>query len=298
MMENEIGRVITRFGAELILESTVGEHIRCTTRRKLEHVACGDQVVWQKEEHGNATVLDILPRKNILERPDFRGKPRPVAANIDVLLVVTSWRPAPSWEMLDRYLVAARLLPADVIIIINKADLRPELSNPEAEATLEEYTKVGYPILHTQAKHGQGMEAIYSAFAGRTAILVGQSGVGKSSLIRQLLPEYDHIRVGEIAETGEGKHTTTATHLYRLPGGGALIDSPGVRDFALARLDVSELQAGYPEFDAYAGECRFHDCSHQHEPGCAIKAAVNSGDLPARRYQRYLTLLKNQNNSL
>ena len=121
---NDIGRVISRFGAELILATQDGEHIRCTTRRKLDNAASGDYVRWQKEAQGNAVVTAIEPRKNVLSRPDFRGKIRVIAANIDVLIVVSSWRPQPSWEMLDRYLVAAEQLPAEVIIVMNKADLR------------------------------------------------------------------------------------------------------------------------------------------------------------------------------
>lgn len=295
-MENEVGRVITRYGAELILETATGGHVRCTTRRKLEHVACGDYVRWQLEAQGNASVLEILPRRNVLERPDFRGRLRAVAANIDILLVVGSWRPAPNWEMLDRYLVAAHLLPAEVLIVLNKADLRPSYMDAESEACLQEYHQVGYNVIHTQANEGQGMEAIRVAIQGKTAIFAGQSGVGKSSLIEQLAPEQD-IRIGAIGETGEGRHTTTVSALYHLPGQASLIDSPGVRDFPLPKLVVAELQAGYPEFRAWAGECKFNNCSHHHEPGCAIKAAVAAGTVPPRRYQRYLTLLKSQSNN-
>ncbi len=296
MTEDNVGRVITRYGAELILETSTGAHIRCTTRRKLEHVACGDYVEWQTEAHGNASVTAILPRQNVLVRPDFRGKPRSVAANIDVLLVATSWRPAPNWEMLDRYLIAARQLPADVVIIVNKSDLRAQYADAEHEAALAEYVQVGYPVLHTQAGSSQDMEAMLQAVSGRTAILVGQSGVGKSSLVAQLLPDLENIRVGSIGDTGEGRHTTTVATLYHLPDRGALIDSPGVRDFTLTRLGVAELQAGYPEFEPFMGECRFNNCTHRHEPGCAIKAALAAADLPPRRYQRYLSILKSQDN--
>ncbi|WP_020393604.1 ribosome small subunit-dependent GTPase A [Thiolinea disciformis] len=290
------GRVITRFGAELILETAQGETIRATTRRKLEHIACGDYVAWQTESQGNASVIDILPRQNVLLRPDMRGKPRAVAANIDVLLVVSSWRPAPNWEMLDRYLIAARHLPTDVIIIMNKADLRAAYSSAEQEAALAEYEQVGYPVYPVQAKTGQGLSALRQAIKGKTAIFAGQSGVGKSSLVSALVPELD-LKIGAIADTGEGRHTTTVASLYHLPEGGALIDSPGVRDFPLLPLSVLDLQAGYPEFQAFMGMCRFNNCTHHHEPGCAIKAAIASHDLPPQRYQRYLTLLAGQNNN-
>lgn len=290
----DIGRVISRFGAELIVATHDGEHIRCTTRRKLDNVTCGDYVRWQKEKQGNAVVTAVEPRKNFLSRPDFRGKIRVIAANIDVLIVVSSWLPEPDWEMLDRYLIAAEQLPAEVIIVMNKADLRSEYGTATDDACLEEYSRIGYRVIHTDTQTGQGIAEIGAALGDKTAILAGQSGVGKSSLVACLLPEQS-IRVGEIGDTGEGRHTTTVATLYRLAGG-ALIDSPGVRDFALPPLGPVELQSGYPEFADFAGKCKFNNCTHQHEPGCVIKSAVNSNDLPPHRYQRYLNLLARQIN--
>ena len=298
MIENShnIGRVISRFGAELIIATEKGEHLRCTARRKLEHVACGDYVEWQQEAQGNASVTAIRPRENVLSRPDFRGRLRAVAANIDLLIIVSSWRPEPNWEMLDRYLVAVRQLPAEALIVMNKSDLRGEYATQEDEACLEEYSRIGYQVVHANAKTGQGIDEIRGALGDKTAILAGQSGVGKSSLIACLLPE-ESIRIGSIADTGEGRHTTTVAKLYPIIGKGALIDSPGVRDFALPPLNPAELQSGYPEFAAFEGLCKFNNCSHRHEPGCAIKAAVHSNDLPPRRYQRYLNLLTRQLNN-
>ena len=292
MIDHDVGRVVSRFGAELILETQNDGNIRCTTRRKLEHVACGDFVRWQKEVQGNASVLDILPRKNVLSRPDFRGKMRAVAANVDLLLLVSSWRPAPNWEMLDRYLVAAQQLPADVLIIMNKADLRSQCTTVEQEAALEEYIAVGYSVIHADAKSGAGITQIRQSIGNSVAVLAGQSGVGKSSLVAQLLPEQD-IRVGEIGGTGEGRHTTTVATLYPIDDG-ALIDSPGVRDFALPPLNLAQLQAGYPEFAQIENGCKFNNCTHQHEPGCGVKTAIANQELPPQRYQRYLTQLASQ----
>lgn len=298
MKENPIGRVVTRYGAELVLESSTGERIRCTTRRKLEHVACGDYVQWQREAQGNAIVTAILPRNNALTRPDMRGRMRTIAANIDLLLIVSSWRPTPNWSLLDRYLIAAHLLPAEALIIFNKSDLRARYADAEELECLEEYVQLGYAVLHTQAiaENGSDIAAVCERLQGRTALFVGQSGVGKSSLLRHLLPN-QNIRVGEIADTGEGRHTTTAAHLYQLPHCGALLDSPGVRDFGLVDLTVPTLQAGYPEFQVFAEQCKFNNCTHYHEPGCRVKAAVEVGTLPPRRYQRYLGLLHGQINN-
>ena len=285
-----IGQVITRFGADFLIETDQGELLRCTARRKLDNLACGDRIQWEGQAQGNAAVTAMLPRQNVLERPDFRGKLRPIAANIDLLIVVTSWQPAPVWEMLDRYLIAANRLRADVLLVMNKADLRETQASAAAETCLAEYAAIGYPILHVSADQQQGIEPILAAIQGRTAIVVGQSGVGKSSIAAQLLPDTD-IRVGTISDTGEGRHTTTSATLYRLPSGGSLIDSPGVRDFGLTGLDFATLETGFPEFRPFLGECRFHNCTHNHEPGCAIKAAVQAGQLPPRRFARYLSLL-------
>lgn len=284
------GQVITRFGAEFLIETSEGEAIRCTARRKLDHLACGDRVRWERQMQGNAAVTAMLPRKNVLERPDFRGKPRAIAANVDLLIVVASWQPAPVWEMLDRYLIAARRLPADVLLVMNKADLRSTHATQEAETCLHEYGRIGCPVLHVSAGQPQGIDAILNAIGERTAIVVGQSGVGKSSIAAQLLPHTD-IRIGAVADTGEGRHTTTTATLYRLPANGTLIDSPGVRDFGLTGLDFATLEAGFPEFRPFLGECRFHNCTHNHEPGCAIKAAANVGDIPPQRFTRYQSLL-------
>ncbi|WGZ94869.1 MAG: ribosome small subunit-dependent GTPase A [Candidatus Thiothrix putei] len=285
-----IGQVITRFGADFLIETEAGERLRCTARRKLDHLACGDHVQWERQAQGNAAVTAMLPRRNVLERPDFRGKLRPIAANIDLLIVVASWQPAPVWDTLDRYLIAANRLHADVLLVMNKMDLRQTHATAEAEACLAEYVNIGCPILHVAADQQQGIGDILSAIQGRTAIVVGQSGVGKSSIAAQLLPDTD-IRVGTISDTGEGRHTTTSATLYRLPAGGALIDSPGVRDFGLTGLDFATLESGFPEFRPFLGECRFNNCTHNHEPGCVIKAAVSAGQLPPKRFARYLSLL-------
>lgn len=284
------GQVITRFGADLLVETASENLLRCTARRKLDHIACGDHVQWERQAQGNAAVTRILPRLNVLERPDFRGKPRAIAANIDLLVVVVSWQPAPVWEMIDRYLIAARRLPADVLLVVNKSDLRVSHAATEDELCLQEYLQAGMKILHVSAEQQEGIEDIASAISGHTAIVVGQSGVGKSSIAAQLLPDKE-IKIGMIADTGEGRHTTTSATLYRLPSGGALIDSPGVRDFGLLGLDFAALEKGFPEFSPFLGECRFHNCTHNHEPGCAIKAAVTAGNIPARRFSRYLGLL-------
>jgi len=288
------GRVITRFGAELLVEISPEERLRCTARRKFDQVACGDYVTIELAEHGNARLIEIAPRKNALTRPDYSHRLKTIAANIDQLLIMVSWRPEPFWELLDRYLVTAWLLDTSAVIIMNKDDLASQYASEEAVQTLQEYTQINYPVIKTIASNtaddAPGLTHLQQLIDGKTNVLVGQSGVGKSSLANLLLPDKD-ILVGEVSQSGEGRHTTTTTTLYSLPTGGSLIDSPGVRDFVLPDVSAQQLREGYQEFAKFGSYCKFNNCTHAHEPGCKVRMAVEAGELPARRYQRYLKLL-------
>ncbi|MGV6808709.1 MAG: ribosome small subunit-dependent GTPase A [bacterium] len=291
-------RVITRFGAEVLVRTEQQSLLRCTARRKFEHIACGDSVMWQTDAQGNAHISQLLPRKNTLSRPDRRGKAKAIAANIDQLFIVTAWLPKPSWSLVDRYIIAAAKLDISAIIVMNKQDLAEHYAAPDDQRALAEYAQIAYPILPIQANapatieptEAYGIHLIQQYLQGKTSIFVGQSGVGKSSIIGQILPDLS-IRTGTISATGEGRHTTTTADLYELNTNTAVIDSPGVRDFLLADLQLDDIVQGYREFAAFAGQCRFHNCRHQHEPHCAVKQAVQKQQLPTLRYQRYLTQL-------
>ncbi len=285
------GRVVTRYGAELIVLNEQNESIRCTARRKFENIACGDQVCWQSSKHGNAIVTSILPRKNALTRPDRRGQPKAIAANVDQIIIVCSWLPKPSWMLVDQYMIAAHLIGAEALLVINKADLSEQYATEKDWQALREYESIGYKIIQTNALIGKGIAEIQQGLAHKTSIFVGQSGVGKSSIIGQVLPDLD-IKIGEISQSGEGKHTTTTADLYRVMGDGFVIDSPGVRDFALANADAEAIRNGYREFEHYASLCRFNNCTHTHEPRCQVKLAAENGDIPAGRYRRYLAKLE------
>jgi ribosome biogenesis GTPase len=179
-----------------------------------------------------------------------------------------------------------------VLIVINKSDLLTPETRGNIEAQLADYTALGYDVLFTSALHNTGIEAFAKHLTGRTSILVGQSGVGKSSLIQRLLPDRD-ITVGRLSTaSGLGRHTTTATTLYRLPCGGRLIDSPGVRDFRLGKVSAASLGGGFREFTPYLGQCRFNDCRHHSEPGCAVRAALAAGSISMRRMESYLRLMQ------
>lgn len=289
------GRIATRFGATMVVEDLDGTLHRCTARRAAEDAVCGDWVDWGLSERGDEVVFARCSRRNALTRPDKRGRPLTIAANIDRLAVVVAPTPVPNWEMVDRYLVAARDLDAEVLIVANKQDLCDNRSWARSELAV--YDELGYPVVFASAHTGGGLEALAGALAQGTNILVGQSGVGKSSLVHALLPDLD-IRIGAISKaTGRGRHTTTAATLYHISSGGDLIDSPGVRDFGLVSTDVRRIALGFVEFARHADACRFPDCTHSVEPECAVRDAVARGQIATRRYNSYRALLADQQDS-
>jgi ribosome biogenesis GTPase len=285
------GRVVTRYGAELIIQNSAdAAHIRCTARRKFDNLACGDYVCWQSSKQGNAIVTALLPRKNALMRPDHRHKPKAIAANIEQIIIICSWLPKPSWMLVDQYLIAAQQMGAEAIIVVNKADLATPHSQQKDWQALEDYAAIGYSVIHSQATTGEGIEAIQSHLADKTSIFVGQSGVGKSSIIQYVLPN-TVIKVGDISHSGEGKHTTTTADLYKASDNAYVIDSPGVRDFMLSEINAEIIRSGYQEFAEHALHCRFNNCSHTHEPHCYVKQAAEKNIISTGRYRRYLAKL-------
>ena len=291
-VEQYTGRVITRFGAELLVTNGDQRPLRCTTKRKLDHAACGDEVVWQENQHGNAFVTKILPRKNALTRRTYRGRSKTIAANIDQLIVTSSWLPRPIWDLVDRYLMAAVQLETDAIIIINKSDLELKQATKEDKKALQDYRDIGYTVISINAINGDGIDELRELMKNKINIFVGRSGVGKSSIAQHFLPDTE-ILVKEISQSGEGQHTTTTATLYDLGNEAYLIDSPGVRDYALDELTQRKLSDGYREFASYVQNCRFNNCTHNHEPQCRVRTAVEQGEISPQRYQRYLNALKN-----
>ncbi len=288
------GRVVIRFGAELLVENdedTSLPPIRCTAKRKFDTIVCGDIITWHHNEHGNASVVDLLPRINALTRPGYRGRPRTIAANIDQLVIVNSWLPETSWDLVDRYLIAAHQLKANAIIVMNKSDLAEKHATKEDRQAMQTYQDIGYPVLEMNAHTGEGIAELQTLMDNKTSIFSGRSGVGKSSIANKILPEVD-ITVGIISDSGEGKHTTTTATLYELESGGYLIDSPGVRDYALGDISPQDVSDGYIEFSKYLEQCRFNNCTHDHEPGCAVTQAVKDNSISNERYQRFIQALR------
>ncbi|PMR69283.1 small ribosomal subunit biogenesis GTPase RsgA [Halomonas heilongjiangensis] len=283
------GRVIAHFGRTLdVGPEGEGDAVRCHLRANLEGLVTGDRVIWRAARDGSGVVVARAERDNVLERPDARGQLKPVAANIDQILIVFAVEPAPHANLIDRYLVAAEATGIAPVLVLNKIDLLPEAGG-ELRELLGRYEALGYPVVATTTARADGLTALLARLDGRTSVFVGQSGVGKSSLIDRLLPD-EELRIGALSkDSRKGTHTTTTARLYRLPAsdGGELIDSPGIREFGLVHLDEQQVTEGFIEFRDHLGRCRFRDCRHRHEPGCALLAAVERGEIHPERFASY-----------
>nr|WP_246261269.1 small ribosomal subunit biogenesis GTPase RsgA [Alteromonas ponticola] len=292
------GRVVGRFGkhadVEIVISNTP-EICRCHIRRTIDSVVCGDDVLISKDEHTNATLQGVIElvkdRRSMLSRPDYYDGVKPVAANIDQIIIVSSVLPAVSLNIIDRYLVACEHINIHPLIVMNKVELLSQEDYTQLQTTLKTYAELGYSIIYTSCKSAEGLDDLNAHLSEKTNIFVGQSGVGKSSLINKILPEADEV-VGEISATsGLGQHTTTSAKLLHLPAGGDLIDSPGVREFGLWHLTQEEVTWGFVEFRQYIGGCKFRDCKHLNDPGCMIREAVEKGEISQTRFDSYHRIL-------
>ncbi|MBL8260555.1 MAG: small ribosomal subunit biogenesis GTPase RsgA [Candidatus Competibacteraceae bacterium] len=284
------GLILTHYGQSLVVEDSDGRLQRCAARQNLGPLACGDRVIWQASSVGDGVVVAVGERRSLLTRPDYNGQPRPVAANLDAVAVVLAPTPEPSEYLIDRYLVAIAATGARGLLVLNKTDLLDPAALAALAERLEPYGRIGYPLLLASSRTARGLDALRDWLRGRVSLLVGQSGVGKSSLIKALLPDRE-IRIQAVsAATGHGTHTTSASTLYHLPGGGDLIDTPGVRSFELGEISSEHLERGFPELTPYLGRCRFADCRHETEPDCALRAAVADGAVASRRLESYRRL--------
>ncbi len=278
-----IAEVIATYGRHLLLQDDAGlRHRARPLGRKLE-IVCGDQVecAFQGAE---LLASRVLPRKSFLRRTNLRGRSEPLVANLTQLAIVLAPVPAPDLFVLDRYLCTAASAGLAALIVLNKHDLAGAAALREALAA---HMALGYPLLEAAAVDEHGIAPLRAALQNHTTILAGQSGVGKSSLTKLLTSEAVDIDVGTLVRDEEGRHTTTASRLYECQGGGRIIDSPGVRDFAPAIDDLEPATLGFHEVAQLAPRCRFLDCQHMHEPGCAVRTAVEDGSMDARRYESY-----------
>jgi ribosome biogenesis GTPase / thiamine phosphate phosphatase len=278
--------VLASYGRGVLVQS--GEStLYCALKGRKQRIVCGDRVSWARPaSEDGASVESIEPRRNLIERIDARGRAEPVAANIDCIAIVAAPEPAPDWYLVDRYWAAARLKEIAAVVIVNKSDLEVEALEPE----LANNRSLDLPCFKLSALTREGVASL--ALRGAT-LLVGQSGVGKSSLVNTLIPDAA-AHTAALTREVEGRHTTTTARRYRLESvaGAALIDAPGVRDFAPPANLTRAAEIGFVEIHRFAADCKFNDCRHLEEPGCAVRSAVLAQRIAARRYESYRRLLR------
>lgn len=291
------GLVIAHYGQQLDVEALEGDHqgqlFRCFVRANIDSLVTGDRVIWCQGDDNAGIIVARQDRHTLLQRPDNFGQLKPVAANIDHIVLVIAPQPEPHDNLIDRYLVAAESTDIPVVILLNKADLISDDNRDSLEALLDRYRNLGYPVVTASAHHPeQHDDTITSLVKGRTTVFVGQSGVGKSSIIQTLVPERE-LKVGALSEsTGKGTHTTTTARLFHLDRGGDLIDSPGIREFGLWHMTPAEIEYGFREVRDVIGLCRFRDCRHQGEPGCALEEAATDGRISPERLRSFRRILQ------
>ncbi len=283
------GLVSARRGRRFEVRDDGGAVRLCQLRRRLGPIVVGDRVTVRPLGAGDGVIEAVNERGSVLARPGPAGAPRLIAANVDLILVVTALRPAASRRIVDRHLVGSEHLDISAALVLNKVDLRGVgLDGPD----LAPYRRVGYRVFETSALTGAGLEALDTALSGRVSALVGPSGAGKSSLVRGLVPGAD-LAVGALSRRGEqGRHTTTVSTLHAMPGGGFIIDSPGMADFGEWTLPAERVADGFPEIRSYSGRCRFRDCLHLHEPDCAVAAAPEIDSERLASYRRMVEDLR------
>lgn len=290
------GLVITRFGQHADIEDIdSGQVHRCNLRRGIETLVSGDKVIWrpglESMEGINGVVEAVEPRSSVLTRPDYYDGLKPVAANVEQMIIVSSVLPELSLNIIDRYLVAAETLNIAPLLVLNKIDLLDTKQRIQYQQWLEEYQRIGYKVLLVSKQTGEGITELETELKNKVNIFVGQSGVGKSSLVNALMPDFN-VEEGEISQnSGLGQHTTTASRLYHIPTGGDLIDSPGVREFGLWHLAAEEVTKAFIEFRPYLGGCKFRDCKHKDDPGCTVREAVDNNEISETRFENYHRIL-------
>ncbi|HEY4805311.1 MAG TPA: ribosome small subunit-dependent GTPase A [Paraburkholderia sp.] len=285
------GVVIAAHGRHyLVAPDGGGAHLQCFPRGKKSEVAVGDRVEYQSTSADQGVIVAIGERRNLLYRSD-QFKSKLFAANLDQLLIVLATEPHFSEDLLGRALVAAEANDLKPLIVLNKIDVETAL--PLARARLERYRALGYTVLELSVKGRpqEAREALAEHLHGHQTILLGQSGMGKSTLVNLLIPDAEAATREISTALNSGRHTTTFTRLYRLPEGGALIDSPGFQEFGLYHLTEGKLERAFPEFRPLLAHCRFYNCHHLQEPGCAILEAIDDGRIAPERQTLYAQLM-------
>lgn len=286
------GLVITRFGSQALIENDEGKQIRCAIRPEITSLVAGDHILWQPEGTDQGVIVCLKPRHSLLSRMNKSGESKPVAANITQIMITLAPAPIPSWTLLDSYLVIAELNNLNAFIVLNKTDLPNEPIKKQLERI---YVPIGYPLLCINKDTILDNEELLSTLNHQVSIFVGQSGVGKSTVISKILPHEASIVTNTISKMQFGRHTTSNSILFHLPSGGNLIDSPGVREFKIGEMSNREITAGYKEIQKYITNCKYRNCTHQNTPHCAVIDAVNRSEISQERYINYCNLIQIHN---
>ena len=285
-MQQSDALIIAAYSRRMRIRLADGAIVEARIKGKTLKPVCGDRVTAESiENEKDWLITDIHSRTNELGRPNMRGKTEILAANIELLIVVAAATPKPDWFIVDRYLCAAENMGADALVVFNKSDIA------EPDDDFRDYERIGYTTLSCSAESGENIALIGKMTGQRTAIIVGQSGVGKSSIINALCGDSGQRTAAVSGKTKEGRHTTVNSEMLDIPGGARIIDSPGVRDYAPALTERSQVLRGFREIEAAGQQCRFANCRHLREPHCTVKANVETGAISARRYESYRRLL-------
>src|SRR5277367_1841533 len=287
MVAERTGTVLASYGRGVLVQAD-GMTLHCSLSGRKQRIVCGDKVVWTYPPSADGpSVQSVEPRRNLIERIDARGRAEPVAANIDRLAIVAATQPAPDWFLVDRYWAGAVLKELDALLIVNKSDLGTDA----IQAQIEDYRRLHLSCVQVSCQSGSGIADLKKQLGGCVTLLVGQSGVGKSSLVNALAPEAA-AQTAELTRDAEGRHTTTTARWYQLGANAGVVDAPGVRDFAPPASLARAAERGFVEIHARSADCRFNDCRHLEEPGCAVRTAVTNNQIAARRYESYRRLFR------
>lgn len=283
--------VIASYGNQCKIETVDKTLVRAKSLKSIGKPLCGDKVKYKVEQNNQLVITEILPRTTILSRlNNLNPKPKQIASNIEQMIVVICANSSIKYGLIDRYLVAAEFSGFTPVIVLNKIDTieKQELNIIKKDMLI--YENIGLPVFYISAINNIGIESLLNITADKINIVVGQSGVGKSSIVNAILPNMPAITKEISDSNNKGKHTTTTAYLYSIPNNGKLIDSPGIREFGLWNIEKNELAKGFTDIQHYSEQCKFRNCLHQAEPGCAVVAAVKKGEINTQRYESYLSI--------